>query len=92
MDRVVTNSPFLDWNYSPFMRKVAIPTVAALSRILPESKVTQSHCDGYGESLLKEYHGEWTYNTDWKMIYSPRSHSNGYAPSTMPTPSCRKAP
>ena len=74
------------------MRKVAIPTVAALSRILPESKVTQSHCDGYGESLLKEYHGEWTYNTDWKMIYSPRSHSNGYAPSTMPTPSCRKAP
>lgn len=71
VDRVVTNSPFLDWNYSAFMRKVAIPMVAGLSRILPESKVTQSHCDGYAESLLKEYHGQWTYDTDWKMIYSP---------------------
>lgn len=53
------------------MRKVAIPLVGALSKILPDAKVTQAHCDGYGESLLKEYHGEWTYNTDWKMIYSP---------------------
>ncbi|MDE5976514.1 MAG: alpha/beta hydrolase, partial [Muribaculaceae bacterium] len=26
---------------------------------------------GYAYSLLKEYYGEWTYNTDWKMVYSP---------------------
>ena len=25
----------------------------------------------YAESLLKQYHGEWTYRTDWKFIQSP---------------------
>lgn len=35
------------------------------------AKIKQSHCDGYAYSLLKSHHGEWEYNTDWKMIYSP---------------------
>lgn len=71
VDRVVTNSPFLAWNFSPFMRKVAIPVVGALGSIFKNSKIKQDHCDGYAYSLLKEYHGFWTYNTNWKMIYSP---------------------
>lgn len=71
IDRVVTDSPFLEWNYSSFMRNVAVPVVGFLGRIFKDSKIRQSHCDGYAYSLLKEYHGQWTYNTDWKMIYSP---------------------
>lgn len=71
VDRVVTNSPFLAWNFSPFMRKVAIPTVSFLGGMFKNSKIDQSKCDGYAYSLLKQYHGFWTYNTDWKMIYSP---------------------
>ncbi|MDE6718170.1 MAG: alpha/beta hydrolase, partial [Muribaculaceae bacterium] len=35
------------------------------------SKIKQGHCDGYAYSLLKQYQGEWEYNTDWKMVYSP---------------------
>ncbi len=27
VDRIVTDSPFLEWNYSSFMRNIAIPTV-----------------------------------------------------------------
>lgn len=71
VDRVVTDSPFLEWNYNSFMRNVAVPVVSFLGKIFKNSKIKQGHCDGYAYSLLKEYHGEWEYNTDWKMIYSP---------------------
>lgn len=71
VDRIVTDSPFLEWNYSAFMRDVAVPVVGFLGRIFKNSKIKQSHCDGYAYSLLKSYHGQWKYNTDWKMIYSP---------------------
>lgn len=71
VDRIVTDSPFLAWNFNAFMRKVAIPVVGFWGKLFKNTKIKQGHCDGYAYSLLKEYYGEWTYNTDWKMIYSP---------------------
>ncbi len=71
VDKVVTDSPFLAWNFSPFMRKVAIPVVSFFGGMAKDSKIKQEPCDGYAYSLLKEYHGEWEYNTSWKMIFSP---------------------
>ncbi|MDE6576695.1 MAG: alpha/beta hydrolase [Muribaculaceae bacterium] len=71
VDRIVTDSPFLEWNFNAFMRNVAAPTIGFLSKMFPNAKHKQGHCDGYAYSLLKEYYGEWTYNTDWKMVYSP---------------------
>ncbi len=69
--RVVTDSPFLAWNFNAFYRHFLIPSVTAIGGILKNAKIPQGHCDGYAYSLLKEFDGEWTYNTDWKMIYSP---------------------
>lgn len=71
VDRVVTDSPFLAWNFSPFMRDVAIPVVSSLGGLFKNSKIKQHKCDGYAYSLLKQFDGYWTYNTNWKMIYSP---------------------
>lgn len=71
VNRVVTDSPFLEWNFSPMMRNVAAPMIGCLSKLSPNAKIKQGHCDGYAYSLLKQYDGEWEYNTDWKMIYSP---------------------
>lgn len=71
VDRIVTDSPFLEWNFNAFMRNAAIPVVGFLGKIFKNAKQNQGHCDGYAYSLLKEYYGEWTYNTDWKMVYSP---------------------
>lgn len=71
VNRVITNSPFLAWNFSKLERNVGIPVISALGAVFKNSKIKQAHCDGYAYSLLKEYHGEWEYNTDWKMIYSP---------------------
>ncbi len=71
VDRIIADSPFITWNFSPVMRNFAIPLVQFASNFSKNSKVKQAHCDGYAYSLLKQYDGEWEYNTDWKMIYSP---------------------
>lgn len=71
VNRIVTDSPFLAWNFNSFMRNFAIPLVSGWGKIFKNTKIKQSKCDGYAYSLLKEYYGEWEYNTDWKMIYSP---------------------
>ncbi len=71
VDRVIGDSPFLEWNYSAFMRNVAVPLVEFASKFSKDAKIKQDSCPGYAYSLLKEFHGEWTYNADWKMIYSP---------------------
>lgn len=71
VNRVVTDSPFLEWNFSSFQRNFVIPIASFFGTMAKNVKIKQAHCDGYAYSLLKEYHGEWEYNTEWKMIYSP---------------------
>lgn len=63
---LILNSPFLDWNFNGFMRKVAIPFVGFLSHIFPGMKISQGSESIYAQSLLKKYHGEWDFNTTWK--------------------------
>ncbi len=69
--RVVTDSPFYDWNFPAVTRNFTIPVAAFFGGMLKNVKIKQGHCDGYAYSLLKEFHGEWTYDTVWKKIYSP---------------------
>lgn len=71
VQRVVTNSPFLEWNFNAFLRKVAIPVVSFGSHVFQNARIKQARCDGYAFSLLRRYHGQWDYNTQWKMVYSP---------------------
>lgn len=65
---LVLNSPFLEWNMNGFMRNVAVPAVGTIGRLFPNMKISQGDGGGYAESLLKDYHGEWDFNTDWKTI------------------------
>ncbi len=71
VNRLVTNSPFFEWNFNSLYRNLLIPVVGFMHNFSRDMKINQGHCDGYAYSLLKDYHGEWTYNTDWKMVYSP---------------------
>lgn len=71
VSRIVTDSPFLEWNFSAGMRNFVIPCVSFAGAIFKNTKFKQPHCDGYAYSLLKSHHGEWVYDTDWKMTYSP---------------------
>ena len=71
INKLILDSPFLEWNFNVFYRNIAIPAVSILSLFDKDLKIKQKHCDGYSHSLLKRFHGEWDYNTNWKMIYSP---------------------
>lgn len=68
VDGLILNSPFLDWNFGWFMEKVAIPAVAFIGRFLPNLTVQGEGIASYAHSLLKQFKGEWEYDTDWKMI------------------------
>lgn len=66
---LILNSPFLDWNKSDLMRKVLIPAVSGIGKIIPKLSISNGKSTVYGESLLADHHGEWNYNTDWKTFY-----------------------
>lgn len=66
---LILNSPFLDMNMSGFMENVAVPVVSFLGKFFPYITVEGRSLSMYAESLLKQYHGEWTYKTNWKLTY-----------------------
>lgn len=66
---LILNSPFLDWNIG--WKERLIPAVTMLGRILPDMKISQDGSTAYGESLLKSKHGEWEFDTGWKLLRSP---------------------
>lgn len=66
---LILNSPFLDWNLGDTEK--LIPIVSGVGKALPSLKIKQGASTAYSESLLKGEHGEWSYNTAWKMPQSP---------------------
>lgn len=66
---LILNSPFLDWNFTGFMRKAVIPLAAAAGKWLPDVYMSQGDDTAYGESLLKSLHGEWKFDTTLKLIH-----------------------
>lgn len=66
---IILNSPFLDMNLSDFQEKILIPLVSKLHN--KKKTISQGNSNAYAQSLLRKYHGEWDYNTDWKLEVSP---------------------
>lgn len=66
---MILNSPFLDWNLGKLEHIVWI--VNAIGKIFPNMPISQGKSTAYAQSLLKRFHGEWDYNTNWKHIQSP---------------------
>lgn len=71
VNALILNSPFLDMNLSPFMEAVLVPMVSAWGSLVKGTKINQGLSSAYAESLLDSSHGEWTFNTDWKIPVSP---------------------
>lgn len=68
---LILNSPFMDFNLSNTQEEYLLPIVSMLSSIFPNISISQNSSDAYSKSLLNGYHGEWSYNTDWKIPLSP---------------------
>lgn len=69
IDGLVLNSPFLDWNFGWLMEDIVLPTVSFLGNYFPEWIVQSGGNPSYAYSLLKDFYGEWTFNTNWKMPF-----------------------
>lgn len=64
---VALNSPFFRFSIkSP--RRFLLPIAAMLGRVIPWGADPIGLSPRYGESLLAEHHGEWTYDTRWKPV------------------------
>jgi alpha-beta hydrolase superfamily lysophospholipase len=70
-DAIFLNSPFLEMNMSWFKRKAAIPLIAKKALKKPQKTIKVSSLSFYGESLHKDYKGEWNYDLNLKPIISP---------------------
>lgn len=68
VDALILNSPFLDMNMGWFVENIGIPVVSFLGNFFPEWVVMKNGLPSYAESLLKEYKGEWDFNTEWKIV------------------------
>ena len=65
---LILNSPFLDMNQSWSYENIIIPAAAWFGGYFPEIEIPQGPSTGYAESLLKEYKGEWEYDTTMKKV------------------------
>ena len=71
VDGLILNSPFFKINMSKFLNNIVIPFVATIAGVLPTINVSQRATTAYAESLLKQYKGEWTFDTNKKLMLSP---------------------
>lgn len=68
IDRLVLNSPFLDFNVNLFQRLVLLPLAGPISAMFPFASRKKPFSHLYGASISSSKYGEWDYNKDWKPI------------------------
>jgi alpha-beta hydrolase superfamily lysophospholipase len=68
VDGLVLNSPWLDLAEPWHLRVLASPLIQLLGRFAPMYAIRPTSSTAYGESLHKDYHGEWDYRLDWKPL------------------------
>ncbi len=66
--RIVLNSPFLEFNESPLVRTGGSTLSSLVADRSPYFVVSKGLSPFYGESLHKDYRGEWDYRLSWKPI------------------------
>jgi len=68
IDALFLNSPFFDLPGSWLSRELSGPAVSAIGALTPFTVVPAGVSRLYGESIHKDYHGEWAFDTRWKPI------------------------
>ena len=62
------NSPFFELNAGWLVRKIVSPILSGLGGIFPKMKLPVSSSPYYGESLHKDFRGEWDYDLALKLM------------------------
>jgi alpha-beta hydrolase superfamily lysophospholipase len=68
IDGLILNSPFLDFNQSKFEKSFSLFVAKFISKLSNYAKVEGALSPAYGESVHKDFYGEWDFNLDWKPI------------------------
>jgi alpha-beta hydrolase superfamily lysophospholipase len=67
-DRLILNSPFLDFNVNLFQRLFLLPLAGPVSAIFPFAARKKPFSHLYGASISRSKYGEWDYNKEWKPM------------------------
>ena len=74
IDALFLNSPFFELNAGWFTRKILAPVISGLGAIFPKMKLPIPSSPYYGESLHRDYRGEWDYDLSLKLMQNkPRA-------------------
>lgn len=71
INRMILNSPFLEFNVSPIVRKTVIPVAATISTLFPYAKSRNILSANYFRSLHVSEYGEWDFDTTLKPAKLP---------------------
>ncbi len=66
IDRLILNSPLLEFNAGLLKCNIAIPAAGAVSTILPYAGRKKHTLSNYLKSINKAYYGEWDFDTQYK--------------------------
>ncbi|WP_439555286.1 alpha/beta hydrolase [Dyadobacter sp.] len=70
-DAVLLNSPLFALNIKSGLKKTALPLMIKRAEKHPETLIDLGINPLYGESLHKDYHGEWPYSLGFKPLIAP---------------------
>lgn len=71
VNRLILNSPFLEFNTTPLVRDIVIPAAAALSLLFPYAKYRNILSPNYFRSTHNSMNGEWGFDTTLKPAKLP---------------------
>jgi len=65
---LILDSPFFDFHLGWAIETLALPLVTTLGSIFPELKIDSDEPNVFGQSIHKDYQGEWDINLQLKAI------------------------
>ncbi len=68
VDALILNSPFLEFNITPFAKQLLTPLSKLVTRYRPFAKSLRRLNPTYVKSLHSDYHGEWAFNLSMKPL------------------------
>ncbi|GGP48185.1 alpha/beta hydrolase [Saccharothrix coeruleofusca] len=68
LDALVLNSPWLELAEPWLLRTLGTAAIRALGRVAPKLVIRPGLGPVYGQSIHRDHHGEWDFDTAWKPI------------------------
>lgn len=65
--RLILDSAFLDFAFSPFLENYILPVVAAVGCYFPEFKIDSKEPNIFGQTMHKDFKGEWDFDLNLKQ-------------------------